>query len=135
MQLRYGTLADYSALGAGGKPLLIGMFDTILVVETVRPVRVPPCYLFGIFEAHATEGTDHRLTIRLQTADGQDLMPTVRAPLRFGARGPGRPLIAYLSIALFGLALPDVGEYAFELLVDDRHVGSVQLYTQLPLTG
>jgi len=134
MELRYGTLADYSALGAGGKPLLIGIFDSILAVETARPVRVPPCYLFGIFEAHTTEGTDHRLTIRLQTADGEDLMPTVQTRLRFGARGPGRPLIAYLSFLLFGLGLPDVGEYAFQLLVDDRHAGTVPVYVRLPVT-
>lgn len=126
MEFRFAHLADYAGDGASGKMIVVGIFDNVFVGPD-RPVVLPPFYLVARFEAHVTEGTQHALEIRFTDMDGNDVIPRGKLPINFGPRGPGRPLQANVYAQLSGVQVPDVGEYAFHLFIDDRRLGDLQL--------
>jgi hypothetical protein len=139
MELRYALLADYAAEDKVGKPIIVGVFDLVHADPTVRPIVLPPFWLVAQFHAHVTEGTEHRLEIRLNDADGKDVIPRVPLTLKFVPQGPGRPLIArLLAQAGPGLQIPQLGEYSLNLFVDGRREGGVPLHVvarQPTITG
>jgi hypothetical protein len=130
MEFRFGTLADYAAPGQLNKLMIIGIFDTIYDRVGTRPIQFPPCSLVLMFTAHPTEGTEHRLELHFQNADGAELAPAVNGVLRFVPQGPGRELVANFIGMMPVFVAPDRGVYSFEVLVDGRHMGSVPVFVQ-----
>lgn len=130
MDLRFGLLADYAGEGKASKLLMVGVFDTVYNQGGSRPIQVPPCYLVLMIDAHVTEGSDHTLELHLTNEDGADVFPPTSMPIKFSLQGPGRPLRAQVVIALFGLVVPDEGDYAFNVLIMRQHLGDVPLYVR-----
>lgn len=131
MELKYGVLADYAGAGAGGKVILVGIFDTVFNLQNVNPVPLPAFFVFAAIEAHVTEGTEHSAVIHLTTGDGNDLPTPIRVelPFKFVPRGRGRKMLGNLFIGIPpGLLLPGNGSYEFNILMDGRHIGSIPLY-------
>jgi hypothetical protein len=135
MQMKFGVLADYAGQGASAKTILVGIFDTIYNVLGALPIGTPPFYVFASIEAHITEGTDHTAIIHFTTADGADLPTPIRVevPFKFMPRGRGRMMLGNLAMSVpQGVALPGLGSYEFNILIDGRHVGSIPLYVEDP---
>lgn len=120
MELKFVHLADYATAGDKGKLTIVGIFDR-LGAAADRPIGMPPFHIVGAFRAHLPEGTEHTLEIRMVTQDGAEIF-NGQLPLRF-VPNPTRQLEANFTIGVFGLSLPDVGEYAFHLFVDNIHKG------------
>jgi hypothetical protein len=133
VKLRFGTLCDYAGDGANGKLLIVNVFDTVWDNLKVRPVPFPPCYLVALFEASIVEGSQRPLTVRFQTADGNDVLPPVTIPLRLVPQGPGRLSKGNLAIGLMPFSVPDLGEYVFAFYSDQDQLGTVDVYVQEPL--
>lgn len=122
MELKFVHLADYAAPGDKGKMIIVGIFDR-LGAGPERPIVMPPFHIVGAFRAHVPEGTEHGLEIRMVNQDGVEIFKG-QLPLRF-VLTPLRTLEANFTIGVVGLALPDVGEYAFHLFVDNVHKGFI----------
>jgi hypothetical protein len=134
MNFRFGFLTDYAGRGHRGKLILVGIFDQVHDNAGTRPIPIPPCFLVVSIVAHATEGANHAGRVVLMNADGQELPPRIDLPLVFIPQGPGRPLNANILIRLDGVTVPDLGDYAFHVLVDNRHVGEVVFSVTPPPT-
>ena len=130
MELRFGLLADYAGEGRAGKLLMVGVFDTVYNQQGTNPVQIPPCYLVAAIDAHVTEGSEHRLDVHLTNEDGGAVIPPTAMPIKFASQGPGRPLRANVVLGMFGLMVPSEGTYAFNLLIQGRHLGDVPLYVR-----
>lgn len=125
MELKYAHLADYATRGLGGKPVIIGIFDNVMV-PTGNAIGLPICYLIGAFIAHLSEGSRHKLRAALTDEDGAEVM-TGELDLEFSPT-PQRTLEAVFSIGILGLPLPHMGAYEFNLFVDGTRLGSVSIY-------
>jgi len=107
MKLILATLADYASDTGNGKITMVGVFDHVIDVNGARPVAMPDCTIAIVVHASLSEGSQHRLTLIFEDADGEALNQ-VEAPLVFATRGPGYPLRAQLLINLRGFTVPDV---------------------------
>lgn len=127
MEFQFAHLTDYAGEDRSGKLILAGIFDNIMA-DARRPIVLPPFFLVVQFTAHVTEGTEHHLEMRLTDADGKDVAPRVPIPLKFIPTGPRLPLRARVIATLGGLAVADVGEFAFHFFVNNRRLGELPLH-------
>lgn len=130
MRLVYGHLADYAAVGANGKPTLVGIFGVAYPPPPATPdgrIALPRCFFTAALEASTAEGSDHIVEFRFLDADGRDVMPTLQAHIRFAGGGPGRPLSATLILELLGATVPSYGDYEFRIRVVGQDLGVVPL--------
>lgn len=133
MEFKYAHLADYAGDGGNGKVTVVGIFDTFFVPSRSRPITLSPMSIVASFEAHITEGTQHQLELRFCDEDGNDRLPRAQMPLRFAAAGPNQPLRANAFLQLGPIQIPDVGNYAFHIFVDNVEMTSIDLrVVQLP---
>jgi hypothetical protein len=134
MELRFGHLCDYAGFGAGGKLILVGLFNQVMHAGAL-PISLPLSYLVFRVECSIAEGADHEVRVRLKDEDeitvvndeGEPVDFSLGAP-RFTPSGPGRPLGAQVIFQVVGIALPRTGDYAFEIRIDGAIVGEVPLY-------
>lgn len=130
MRLVYGHLADYAAIGANGKPTLVGIFGAAYPPPPGTPdaqLALPRCFFAAALEASTAEGSDHIVEFRLLDADGRDVMPLLQAPVRFAGGGPGRPLAATFILELLGASVPGYGDYEFRVRAGGQDLGAVPL--------
>lgn len=129
MEIRYALVADHATEDKANKPIIIGVFDQVYTAPDTSPVPLPPFFLVAEFNAHVTEGAEHRLEMRFTDMDGQDLAPRGEMTLKFVPQGPGRPLVARLLAKVGpGLSVPGIGGYAIHLFVDGIRRGEVSLH-------
>ncbi len=114
------VIADYVRQDAGAIHIMGAGVDTVVapVVPTVQPFGIAVRITFGSTEE---VGAPHRLTLTFQTADGQHLLDAnvafVTPPQVQGVPEHWRTA---LGVALqMPVLLPDYGDYAFELAIDD----------------
>jgi hypothetical protein len=125
VELVYAHLADYAATGDRGKLTIVGIFEAIQATAQ-RPIVPPPFFIVGTFRAHLPEGTEHKLEVRLVDADGKQVL-NGEMPLKFFVNSR-KQLEATFTIGLFGVNIPDTGDYAFHLFVDGQHKGLLPFY-------
>ena len=129
IQLRFGLIADYAGQGANSKLILVGIFDTIFIVDPNVPIVFPLCYLAVQLSASVVDGSVHRVKLRLMDEDGGLVWQQAdETEVRMVASAPGRPLVAQIVTFLAGLQLPRLGDYAFEVQVDGHLVGEVPFH-------
>jgi hypothetical protein len=139
MELRFGHLCDYATLGAAGKLVLVGVFDTLFWAEQDQAVGVPLSHLVFKLECSIAEGPDHAIHVRLKDEDEQTLNDAEGKPMDWDTgmhvyqlSGPGRPLSRMVLLTLQGLTVPSYGDYAFEIKVDGQIVGQVPFFVTTP---
>ena len=131
-EMRYGHLADFATIGANGKPILVGIFDRVISIQSSPPITVPQSYLFVKLECSIGEGSEHGVAVRLRDGNGQVVgAPFELEKLPFGASGPGYPLAAYIQLTIRGLQLAEPGDYEFEIVADGERLGVVSLAAAL----
>jgi hypothetical protein len=133
MRMRYGMLADYHTPGHRGKQVIVGIWDTVFVVNPAEKVMLPHCYLVARLDAGAIEGSEHLIEIRLVDGDGSPVIQDPpKVPIKLRARGPDYPLGGTLAIELAGIELPGLGDYQFEFYKEGECVGQVDFYVVQP---
>lgn len=84
---------------------------------------------------HPTESDrPHQLEARLQAEDGATI---ARVDIGFelnpsGSERPGEELPVAFALPLHGVAIPHVGAYSFELLIDGVHQASIPFFVEVP---
>lgn len=133
MQLRYAHLCDYAGLGSGGgKPIVVGIFDTVYDAEQVRPIRLPISYFVARIDASLAGGTEHDLQIVVSDEDEEEVHRFDLGATPFSPGGPGRPLSTHLIMLIAGLEFPERGDYNFQVIVDGEKLGATPLYIAEP---
>jgi hypothetical protein len=127
MDFRFGHLCDYAGVGNAGKLILVGLFDSVFTATLDGPVAIPRSFLVFRLECGVAEGAQHAVAIRLIDEDGEEMMSLPSAEARFFISAPGRPLTANV-IAELDIAVPHIGDYTFEIVVDGRRLGEVPFY-------
>lgn len=134
MKIVYALLADYAAPDSAGKQTLVGVFDAVHDVLGQTPIPLPPCYLAAVIQANAAEGSVHQVQIRLRKDSGDmpDVFEPFGGPLHLGSSGPGYPLRGMINIHIPGLAVPERGDYFFEIVVNGKSMTRVPLRVMAP---
>lgn len=129
IKIKYAHLADYVGAGANGKPILVGIFDSVFaVVPTPGGFRVPLSYLVVALEGSIVDAGPHRVEIEIVDGNRQPLdKGRYRFEMTLVPTGDGRPLGGLVVAQLTSLSLPEVGEYEFVVRVDDAELGTVSL--------
>ena len=125
--LKYAHLADYAAPGHLGKLTLVGIFDRIYGQRHQGAIPFPQFFLVAVFEASLVEGSDHRIAVKIVTADEHPTGFEVGGTLRFATTGEGQPLSAVLLLG-FGpgvVSVPELGDYSFVFEIDGRRLGGL----------
>lgn len=128
MELKYAHIADFAGEGAQGKAIVVGIFDTIFVGQGVQQITTAPMSVAAVIEAEVQEGSQHAIKMQLVDADGSPVIPPIEGTVAFLATGPGRPLQAKFFLQFAPLPLPKIGDYSFDIFVDQRRIGSLPLY-------
>jgi hypothetical protein len=129
MVLKTAILADSAQASPDGKFHVLGGGISILWAADL-PASINVSLVVG-FEYSAVEaGGQRHIDVQLTDADGEDALPRISADLALGGRQPhvpsGAPLTSTGVINIHA-ALPKYDTYAFQILLDGNHVGSVPL--------
>lgn len=117
-RVAYAHLCDYAGLGNNGKPIVVGIFDTVYHADEAGPVAMPLCYFITKIEASLATGTEHEVSVVIRHEDGEIVHQVDFGSVQFQATGPGRPLSAAVIMLVAGMPFPARGDYAFEVVVD-----------------
>jgi hypothetical protein len=126
-QLDYAFLCDYVRPEISGVAHVIGAG-----IDTVYPSQVPTGHNLGFLARFTfTQGESdrpHRIELFFRNTDGQEFakIEAVVVPEWNPDLPPGWMVSAQLGLN-FGVPLPDYGLYAFELMMDDGSMKSMNL--------
>lgn len=128
-ELDFAVICDYVRSENGVAHVIAGGIDTIHVTE------LPAANNMGLWSrvllAKSECSRPHRLEVLFQDADGERLME-LSGPLERDWQ-QGLPLGMKVGVGLafnFGLTLPKLGVYSFEILVNDNLEKSIPLVVQ-----
>ncbi len=117
-----------AATEAAGKLNLLGAFDT-LAVQTLPAVH-PYCAVALRMRFRRIEAGPHRIVIHLVNADGQLVIPPMQGEINIAVQPHQPSAIANIILQLQQLKFEATGEYAVNLAVDGRQVGSLPLFVR-----
>lgn len=129
MKVIFAVLADYANVSAEGKLNVMGIFNFIHVSSV--PARHTSMNLVMRLQAHPAEyGSSQRVRVSFADADGNRVF-NLEGDIAVGT-DPHR--LGYFDqiIGLNNLPLPKLGDYSFDILVNEQHEFSVPLKV-LPL--
>jgi hypothetical protein len=135
MELDYAMLAD-AAQVAEGKTFILGGGITILW-RNQYPAPIACTLVMYLTHHRAESGTEHHLAIRFTDADGNPVLPELRADIGVGEAPPHLPTNVTLGAPVV-IPFPPIpvlqrpGSYAIEILIDDRHVKSIPVAVAHP---
>lgn len=116
-EVEYLHLCDYAFLADGGKPCVIGIFDTIAGPNF--PLTHPQMAI-----AFKVQGTPHAvvpITIELTLPNGETMM-SVNGQVALSSEGA-----AFIDFKLHNIQFPEPGRYAVRVLSNGRALGTQTL--------
>jgi hypothetical protein len=116
---------DAANVSREGKLNLLGIFNSIHAAEF--PCSHPHLALVLRVEAGFGEEGVHPLEIKLVDEDGHVLF-AINGQLTLQGAEPGRPMTAQTIMDINNFSLPRPGTYAFEVVVDHRHMRTVPIH-------
>jgi hypothetical protein len=127
MKLDLGVICDFAYIGDGAKFYILGEFRIIYAKDF--PATHARMSLALRIVGRKTEGLEHKLKLVLVDEDGNSILPTLEAKIKFGDPGPGAGgrIQAQVALELGGVKFLHEGDYRFDVFVDDRIAGDVQL--------
>ena len=130
MNFVFGLLADFAvAHPTDGKLYIVGGGLQAFTVQAL-PVTLPLMSLVYRIEFDAAEcGRPHTISVRLLRPNGTQIVPPVESSMTPNPNGIdlALPSIANYVLNIQGLELDVPGRWEFELLVNNRAIGSVSL--------
>lgn len=127
MKLEIFSLCDAATADQSGKLNLLGAFDSLFAQQL--PITHPACAIALRVRFEAAEEGAHSLEIRLSDSDGKPLMQPIKADIQIPSNPDPRSLARNFVLNFQQLKLPKFGEYAIDLLMDGKIMGSIPLYT------
>jgi hypothetical protein len=117
MEVKLALLADAVNESREGKLNITGEFDVISAVSA--PVRWPVMSFVVRVECSISEGSRHTARFGLFDEDGGVVIPySPELQMRFGSRGPGRPLRGQIIGQLEGAVFARFGDYELKVQFD-----------------
>ena len=98
---------------------ILGIFDSITTLQF--PATHSRMFFVALFQAHPSEIGNHPVKITLVNADGEPIINPFEQEI-VAARNI---LNCNLLIEMLGITFPTEGIYSFDIVLDNRHVGSV----------
>ena len=136
MKLDLGLVCDYGQADPSGKIHIIGVFRYIHTAQV--PATHPSMSLVLRIIGFKSEGKKHQIEIRLVDADG-DPVPGVamKGEIQFADIGPASTAMiqSQAVINLMGVTFPTAGDYHFDILIDEHHIGGIPLHVHLVASG
>jgi hypothetical protein len=124
MKIEVFALCD-AAVDYAGKLSLLGAFDGIFARET--PVVHPQCAIALRVRVPRAEEGKHHLTINFIDADGRPVMPGVNANFEVRIPPERDSVSVNLVLNIHQLRFTTFGDYAVDLVIDDRPEASLPL--------
>lgn len=125
MDVTLAVCCDAANVSREGKLNLLGIFNSIHAAEF--PCTHPHLALVLRVEAGIGEEGVHPLEIKLVDEDGKVLF-AIGGQLSLRGAEPGRPMTAQTIMDINNFSLPRPGTYAFEVVVDKRHLRTVPVH-------
>ena len=124
MDIQVAVLCD-AATDSGGKLNLLGAFDTIHAAEL--PAVHPFCSVaLRLTFTNAEEG-EHKLSLHFVNDDGQPVMPSIEIPVNIVLPDDNHFVTCNFIVNIQQLKFDAPGQYAVELNLDGKTVGSIPL--------
>ncbi len=127
MQIEIFSLCD-AATSGGGKMNVLGAFDTIWTTKV--PAVHPQCTVALRARFHSSEGSEHKVSVKLVDADGKHIVPVTNGTVNIGFPKGQRSSSANLILNIQGLKLEKYGEYSIDLAIDEKAGASLPLFVK-----
>ena len=125
MRVDLAVLADYAAMTADQKLLIVGVFDTVWLGSF--PATYPSIYLALRVIVGPDDQGDHQLDLRLADPKGDQLV-ALRADFSVKPPDAGDEAGALQLVLQFGnVEFKEPGLHAVDILIDDRFEETVPL--------
>jgi hypothetical protein len=111
-----------------GKLNLLGAFDTLLV--QALPAVHPFCAIAVRMRFRRIEAGSHHVVIHLVNEDGQLVIPPMQGDINITVQPAQPSAVANIILTLQQIKFEALGEYAVNLAIDGRQVGSLPLYVR-----
>ncbi|HAG11183.1 MAG TPA: hypothetical protein DCK76_07360 [Desulfotomaculum sp.] len=121
MELKYACVCDYAIMDKMDKLSILGMFDGITSLQF--PATHSRMFFVALLQAHPSEIGNHPVRITLVNADGEQVID----PFEQEITATRDILNCNLLIEMVGITFPTEGTYSFDIILDNRHVGSVPI--------
>lgn len=126
MEIKIAVLADAANISLENKLNITGIFNRI------QAGKFPATWPFMAFvlrlEAHRSEVGKHDIQIRIVDEDGGQIA-SIDGHFTIGrAKEAGLPITAQFIVPIANASFPKAGTYAFDILIDGRYEGTVQLF-------
>jgi hypothetical protein len=120
--------ADYQ-----GRLSILGIFDSIFAGAI--PAVHPQCAVALRLRFSRIEQGSHRLALHIVDADGRLIIPQLDGEFAFQLSETDRQGSINLVLNLQGLTFNDFGEYAVNLAIDNRELGSIPFWVKKLLSA
>ena len=125
MKVDFFHVADEAIVSREGKLSAIGILDVIWTQSV--PAVYPKLALLARMSGSVADGSRHTVQLHFVSEDGGIVWQSPPSDIELRPRGPGYPMTANLAVTLSPLAIPEFGDYAFELLIDNEALATVSL--------
>lgn len=123
MDLNFALLADFVGETREGKLVIAGVFDNIQA--RTFPTTHLQAYLVARWDARVSEGSRHRLNVRLEDHSGRVMVDQLAgdSQITFVPQGPGKRLRGQAIVQIGLLRFESAGSYRFRFLLDGKPNG------------
>ena len=127
MDIEVFTLCD-AAADYHGRLSILGIFDSIMA-ENI-PAQHPHCAVALRLRFSKIEEGKHSLTVHLVDSDGKLIIPPLNGEIGIQLSGNDHEGAVNMVLNLQGLSFANYGEYAINLAVDSRQLGSLPFWVK-----
>ena len=129
MDIEVFTLCD-AAADYQGRLNILGIFDTIFAANL--PALHPQCAVALRIRFSKVEEGKHSLTLHIVDNDGNMIIPPLNGEFGIQLAGNDRQGAINLVLNLQGLPFSRYGEYAVNLVIDNRELDSLPFWIKRP---
>lgn len=128
MRIQVAVLCD-AATDYFGKLNILGTFDTIITQQL--PAIHPQCSVALRLTFSRIEEGHHSVKMNFVDEDGKFVMPSIDMPIEVTIPPDANFLVRNFIINIQQLKFENVGQYAIDLAIDNRHEMSIPLQVKL----
>jgi len=130
MDVEVFALCDAATASPDGKLNILGTFDAVMAQS--YPATHPQCSVAVRVRFRRIEQGSHRITLHVVDYDGHMVIPPLDATVQVNVPPSEPSAFANLVLNVQQLRLLAPGQYALNLAIDGREVGSLPLFARQP---
>ncbi len=127
MEIEVFALCD-AAVDYQGRLSILGIFDSIFAANI--PAVHPQCSVALRLRFSRIEEGKHKLSLHIVDTDGRLIIPQLDGEFAIQLQEPDRQGSVNLVLNLQGLSFTTYGEYAVNLAIDGRELGSLPFWVK-----